>query len=207
MSIDTAADRPALHLARDSADLLFREARSVREFSDAEVPDETIAAVYDLIKWGPTAMNCSPMRLLLVRSAEARERLCPHMAEGNRERVAEAPLSIVVAFDPVFYERLDHLVPHVPGIGEKVGGDAAAAEAMARTNALLQAGYLIVGLRAAGLATGPMNGMDAEGIDAEFFAESGWRSFMVINVSQRDGASTTRPRAPRLEFADAAMTV
>ncbi|MBD5786814.1 malonic semialdehyde reductase [Cellulosimicrobium terreum] len=205
MSIDTLA--PVLSVDDATADLLFREARTAREFTDAEVTDEQLAAVYDLVKWGPTAMNTLPLRVLAVRSPEARERLVAHMADGNKERVATAPLSLVVSYDPEFHEHLDTLMPHLPGMRDNLAGVPEVREDMARTNALLQAGYLVVALRAAGLATGPMNGMDRDGIDAEFFGESGWKSLLVINVGVAAGAGTSYPRAPRLAADQAVTTV
>ena len=107
---------------------------------------------------------------------------------------------------PTFHERLDVLAPHMPGARERFAGDDEARADAARTNALLQAGYLIVGLRAAGLAAGPMHGI-YDGIDAEFFAENGWKGFLVVNVGAADGAETTRPRAPRLEFDEVSQVV
>jgi 3-hydroxypropanoate dehydrogenase len=205
MSIDTLA--PALRVDDATADLLFREARTTRDFTDAEVTDEQLAAVYDLVKWGPTAMNTLPLRVLAVRSPDARERLVAHMADGNKERVTNAPLSLVVAYDPAFHEHMDTLMPHMPGIRENLAGAPDVRDEMARTNALLQAGYLVVGLRAAGLATGPMNGMDRDAIDAEFFAENGWRSLLVVNVGVAQGAGTAYPRAPRLAPQQAITTV
>ncbi|MFC8922328.1 malonic semialdehyde reductase [Cellulosimicrobium sp. NPDC057127] len=205
MSIDTLA--PALRVDDATADLLFREARTTRDFTDAEVTDEQLAAVYDLVRWGPTAMNTLPLRVLAVRSPEARERLVAHMADGNKERVANAPLSLVVAYDPAFHEHMDTLFPHVPGMRENLAGAPDVRDEMARTNALLQTGYLVVGLRAAGLATGPMNGMDRDGIDAEFFADNGWRSLLVINVGVAEGEGTSYPRAPRLAPEQAITTV
>ncbi|MBD8080480.1 malonic semialdehyde reductase [Cellulosimicrobium arenosum] len=205
MSTDTLA--PALSVDDATADLLFREARTTREFTDAEVTDEQLAAVYDLVKWGPTAMNTLPLRVLAVRSPEARERLVAHMADGNKERVSTAPLSLVVAYDPAFHEHLDTLMPHLPGMRDNLHAVPAVREDMGRTNGLLQAGYLVVGLRAAGLAAGPMNGMDHAAVDAEFFAENGWRSLLVINVGVAAGTGTTYPRAPRLAAEQAVTTV
>ncbi|MFD2026487.1 malonic semialdehyde reductase [Promicromonospora aerolata] len=189
-----------------TADRLFRTARTVTSFAESDVTDQQLAAVYDLIKWGPTAMNVSPLRVLVVRTPEARQRLVATMPEGNQERVANAPVTLVLAYDPEFHERLDVLVPHLPGAREIFAGDDAARADAARTNALLQAGYLVVGLRAAGLAAGPMHGL-YDGIDAEFFAESGWKGFLVVNVSAVEGADTSRPRAPRLEFDEVAQVV
>jgi 3-hydroxypropanoate dehydrogenase len=188
-----------LAVGDDVADLLFRQARTVNTFADGDVTDEQIRAVYDLVRWGPTMMNTVPLRLLVVRTREGRERLAAHMAAGNRDRVLAAPLTIVAAADPGFHEHLDVLVPHMPGARDSFP-DPAVRETLARSSAMLQTGYLIVGLRAAGLHVGPMSGMDAAGIDAEFFTESGWKSLMVLNVGTPAGPESVRPRAPRLEF-------
>lgn len=205
MSIDTLVRD--LQIDTDTADQLFRTARTAREFTDDEVGVEQIERVYDLIKWGPTAMNIVPLRLLVLRRGAARERLVPLMAEGNRERVATAPLTLVLAADPAFHQHMGTLFPHAPQVQEQLSHSPEACEPMARKNALIQAGYLIVGLRAAGLATGPMDGMDFDAVDAEFFAESGWRSLMVVNVGHADGSGSPLPRLPRLNFADAASVL
>ncbi|MCP2264831.1 malonic semialdehyde reductase [Promicromonospora thailandica] len=189
-----------------TADRLFRTARTVTTFADTEVTDEQLAAVYDLVKWGPTMMNTSPLRMLVVRDPEARRRLVERVPEGNQERVAKAPVTVVLAYDTDFHERLDVLVPHMPGARDMFAGDAGARAEDARTSAQIQAGYFIVGLRAAGLAAGPMHGNYGE-IDAEFLGDTAWKSFLVINVSVAEGADTTRPRAPRLSFEDAARIV
>ncbi|WP_369371053.1 malonic semialdehyde reductase [Promicromonospora sp. Populi] len=199
-------EAPGLAIDDATADRLFRTARTVTTFAESDVTDEQLAAVYDLIKWGPTQMNVSPLRVLVVRTPEARARLVAHMPEGNQERVTNAPVTLVLAYDPEFHERLDVLIPHMPGAREIFAGDADVRADVARKSALLQAGYLIVGLRAAGLSAGPMNGL-YDGIDAEFFAENGWKGLLVVNVSSAEGADTTRPRAPRLSFEDAAQIV
>ena len=188
-----------LAVGDEVTDLLFRAARTVNTFADGEVTDGQIRAVYDVVRWGPTMMNTVPLRLLLVRTAQARERLAAHMARGNRERVLAAPLTLVVAADRDFHEHLDVLAPHAPH-AKDMFPDADARDRLARSSGWLQAGYLLVGLRAAGLHVGPMSGMDAAGIDAEFFADSSWRSLMVVNVGTPSGPDAVRPRAPRLEF-------
>lgn len=198
---------PALAVADEVADLLFREARSSSPFTDDEVSDGEIAAVYDLVRWGPTAFNTVPLRLLVVRTPPARARLAAHMAEGNRDRVLAAPLSLVVAADTRFHTHMPVLMPPAAGMADSLEGDPGTRERMARTNATLQAGYLLVGLRAAGLAVTPMSGMDADGIDAEFFADNGWKALMVFNVGRPQGSDALYPRGARLRYGQAALTV
>jgi 3-hydroxypropanoate dehydrogenase len=182
---------------------LFAEGRTARAWSDEPVDDALVEHVYDTVRWGPTLMNTSPLRLLLVRSAEARERLASHMTEPNRERVRTAPLAIVVAADTDFHDHLDTLVPHLPGARERFS-DADVRARIAREQAWLQAGYLVVGLRAEGLDVGPMSGMNAAAIDADLLAGTSWRSLMVLNVGRPAADAAIHPRAPRLAFDDAA---
>ena len=197
---ETLTHPTTLAVGDDVADLLFRTARTTSLWTDAEVSDEQLRAAWDLAKFGPTAMNILPLRLLAVRSGDAKARLVPHMADGNKAKVEAAPVSLVLAADPAFHEHLDTLFPAFPGMKEQLAPAAEARDQMARTNAQIQAGYLIVALRASGLAAGPMNGMDFDGVDAEFFADSGWKSFLVVNVGQADGEGSPYPRNPRLTF-------
>lgn len=188
----------------DVLEELFVRRRTPRSFAPLPVTDEQVAAVLDAVRWGPTAFNSSPLRLLLVRSPEARERLADRMAPANRDRVLAAPLSVVVATDTDFHERLGVLAPHMAGARERFDADAASRERLARDNAWLQAGYLVVALRGVGLEVGPMSGMDAAGIDAEFFAGSGRRALMVLNLGWPADETPRHPRAPRLAFDDVA---
>lgn len=192
--------------AQAAVDSLFLTGRTAQAWSDEPVEDQLVERVYDTVRWGPTLMNTSPMRLLVVRTPEARERLAAHMAEGNRARVLAAPLTLVVAADTDFHEHLDTLVPHIPGARDKFG-DPGARAVVSRDQAWLQAGYLVVGLRAQGLAVGAMAGMDAAGIDADLLAGTGWRSLMVLNVGHPTTEDTSFPRAPRLEAEQAVRTI
>jgi len=214
MSIDTAPPATTgLRIPQDLADMVFHDARTVNTFTDGEVTDEQVRAVWDVVRWGPTAMNSLPMRLLLVRSPEARERLVAHMADGNKAKTLRAPLSIVVAADLDFHEQLPRLAPHMAGARENFAGVEDVRARMSRDNAFLQAGYLIVGLRAAGLHVGPMTGYDAAGLDADLFAGSAWRSVMVLNVGTAPqdhegfGMPASHPRQGRLDFEDVARTL
>lgn len=190
-----------------TAALLFTEARTVNHFADAPVPDSRIRAAYDLLRWGPTAMNTQPLRLLQVRTAEGRARLATHMAEGNRARVLAAPLTIVAAIDPDFHEYLDVLAPHATGARARFEEDGIESRAeTARMSGLIQVGYLITALRAAGLSTGPMSGFDAAGVDKEFLTETGWRSLLVVNVGVPAAEDASHPRQARLDFDQASMS-
>ncbi|MEU6438414.1 malonic semialdehyde reductase [Streptomyces albidoflavus] len=186
-------------------DLLFREARTANTFTDEPVTDEQVQAIYDLVKYGPTAFNQSPLRVTLVRSAEARERLLPHMAEGNRPKTATAPLVAILATDHEFHEELPRLMPHAPGIAETFFSERPVREAAGSVNAALQAGYFIVGVRAAGLAAGPMTGFDFAGVQKEFL-DADHTPLMIVNIG-KPGEDAWFPRSPRLEYEDVVTTV
>jgi 3-hydroxypropanoate dehydrogenase len=194
-------------LALDSAaqDLLFREARTANTFTDEPVTDEQLQAVYDLIKYAPTSMNQQPLRITLVRSPEARERLVKHLAEGNRAKTASAPLVAILAADIEFHEELPTQFPHFPQ-AKGLFAERSVRERSAQLNAALQVGYFILGVRAAGLAAGPMTGFDAEGIDKEFFPDGEHSALVVVNIGQ-PGENAWFPRSPRLAYDDVVTTV
>jgi 3-hydroxypropanoate dehydrogenase len=195
------------HLVLDpySQDLLFRSARTANTFSDEPVTDEQVRAIYDLVKWAPTAMNTQPLRVVLVRTPHARERLVAHLAEGNRAKTASAPLVAILAADTGFHEHLDELLPYVENAKARFSDDAAREKA-ARFNATLQAGYFLVGVRAAGLAAGPMGGFDAAALDADFFADGRLKSFLVVNIGL-PGEDAWMGRLPRLDHDDVVTAV
>jgi len=195
-------------LALDTAalDLLFRTARTANTFTGQPVSDEQIRAIYDLIRDGPTAFNCQPLRIVLVRSAAGRLRLLPHLSERNRAKTAAAPLVAILAADTAFHEHLPHVFPHRPGLKDWLDADPANRAAQARFNAALQIGYLIVGIRAASLAVGPMAGFDPAGLDAEFFPDGRLRCLLVVNIGQ-PGPDAWADRLPRLTHDDVVHTV
>ncbi|MFE5501119.1 malonic semialdehyde reductase [Amycolatopsis japonica] len=195
----------ALNLPQDVQDLLFREARTANNFSDEPVTDEQIRAIYELVKWAPTSMNNQPLRALVIRTDEGKKRLSPLMSEGNRAKTEAAPVTVVLAADTEFHENLPRTFPHFPGAKDLFADEAARVET-AKLNALLQVGYFIIGVRAAGLAAGPMTGFDAEGIDKEFFADKPWKSLVVINVG-KPGENPWFDRLPRLDFDEVVETV
>ena len=186
-----------LALSPEAQSLLFRDARTANAFTDEPVTDEQVAAIYDLVKYAPTAMNTQPLRIVLVRDGEPRERLLKHMADGNRDKTANAPLVAILAAATDFHEHLPRTFPHFAGARDLFADDSAREEA-ARFNATLQAGYFFLGVRAAGLAAGPMGGFDAAGVDADFFADSTLKSLVVVNIG-RPAENAWFDRLPRLE--------
>ncbi|MFD6095651.1 malonic semialdehyde reductase [Nocardiopsis flavescens] len=189
-----------LLLDKNAQDLLFRAARTANAFTDEPVTEEQLAEVYELVKYGPTAMNLQSLRVTAVRSAAARERLVPHMSGSNGPKTATAPLTLVLSADTDFHLHFPTTFPVLPGARENFAGmPVEAREDTAVKNAFLQIAYLIVGVRAAGLAAGPMTGFDAEGVRAEFFGEdSPLRPLVVMNIG-RPGPDAWFDRLPRLE--------
>ena len=195
-------------------DLLFREARTANTFTDEPVTEEQVQAIYDLVKFGPTAFNQSPLRIVLVRSAEGRERLVQHMAEGNKAKTSTAPLVAILAADNEFHEELPTLVPHFPQAKDTVFAERPVRERAAALNAALQAAYFIVGIRAAGLAAGRSEerfsrnaetGFDAAGVEKEFL-DGDHSVLMVVNIG-KPGENAWFPRLPRLAYDKVVTTV
>ncbi len=194
-----------LALDPSAQDLLFLQAQTANAFTDAPVTDAQIKAIYDLIKWGPTGMNSQPLRIVLVRSPEARKRLVQRMAPGNRAKTLAAPLVAVLATDLDFHDELPKTFPVFPGARDAYADEERRSRA-AYSSALLQAGYFIVGVRAAGLAAGPMEGYDAEGIEADFFPDGRHRVLLVVNLGQPSDQAF-RPRQPRLDYDEVVTAV
>ncbi|MDX3214890.1 malonic semialdehyde reductase [Streptomyces sp. ME02-6991-2B] len=195
-----------LHLDPAAQNLLFREARTANAFTEEPVTDEQVQAVYDLVKYAPTAYNQQPLRIVLVRSPEARERLVRRMNEGNRAKTAAAPLVAILAADNEFHEHLPVQFPAFPRAKEVLFAERPVRETSAAFNAALQVGYFILGVRAAGLAAGPMTGFDAEAIDKEFFPDGEHSVLAVVNIG-KPGENAWRERGPRLAYDEVVTTV
>lgn len=188
-----------IELSPEAQDLLFREARTANAFTDEPVSNEQVAAIYDLVKYAPTALNMQPLRIVLVRDGQPRERLLKHMSDGNRDKTANAPLVAVLAADVDFHEHLPRTFPHFPGARDLFTGDVEAREQTARFNATLQVAYFLLGVRAAGLAAGPMSGFDAAALDEDFFAGTALKSLVVVNIG-KPAENAWFDRLPRLEL-------
>jgi 3-hydroxypropanoate dehydrogenase len=196
----------AQYLIDDAArQLLFTEARTANTFTSEPVSDEQIAAVYDLVRFGPTTMNTQPLRIVLARSDDARARVLGHLLPGNKAKAESAPLVAVCAVDLNFHDHLVDTFPHFAGARD-VFADDAFRDRTARHQGWLQCGYLIVGLRSIGLASGPMLGYDAEGLDADLFAGTSLRSLMVMNIG-RPGPDAWQERLPRLAYDEVVRTI
>ncbi len=192
---DTSAE---LALDAQAADLLFRDAHTTYRFTAEPVAESSLRALHDLAKWAPTGMNSSPLRVTIVRSPQARERLLAHVLGGNTAKVESAPITAILSYDVDYHQHLPQLQPHDPDLRDRLA-DERVRERQASLNAALQAGYFIVAVRAIGLAAGPLGGFDRGGVDAEFFPGGRQRSFLLVNIGH-PAPGGTMPRSPRLSF-------
>jgi 3-hydroxypropanoate dehydrogenase len=177
---------------------IFTEARTHNGFLDRPVSDDLIKRAVDIAKMGPTSANQSPLRLVFLKTPEAKARLIPAMSEGNRAKTQSAPVVAIAANDEKFYEHLPFLFPHADA-KSWFSGNEAFAKRSAFLNGTLQVAYLILALRAVGLDTGPMTGFDNAKVDAEFFPDGRFKSNVIINIGYGD-ASKLFPRSPRFAF-------
>jgi 3-hydroxypropanoate dehydrogenase len=183
-------------------DRIFRTARTYRTWLDRPVADETLHAVYELMKWGPTTANTCPARIVFVRSPEAKKKLKPALDAGNVVQTMAAPVTAIVAYDLEFYEQMRKLAPHADVRSWFAGKPEAHLRTTALRNGSLQGGYLIIAARAVGLDCGPMSGFDNAKVDAAFFPDGKVESNFLCNLGYGDPAKLW-PRAPRLSFAEA----
>lgn len=193
------------HAVNDEAlKILFREAHTFRKWRNDPVRPQLLMAIYDVMRWAPTVNNTNPGRILFIVSKEAKERLKPHLSEGNVVQTMTAPATAILAYDTAFYEKLHILDPQRADAAARYKQmEKDALEKMSFRSGTLQAAYFILAARALGLDCGPMSGFKNEGVDKEFFAGTSIKSNFLCNLGYGDPDGGTRPRAPRLAFDDA----
>jgi 3-hydroxypropanoate dehydrogenase len=201
----TAPAGTRIRLDEQAQELLFRAARSSTEFTDEPVDDEQLRAIYDLFRFCPTSFNGQPLRILAVRGDEARARLLPHLHGRNRTRAANCPLVLILAADMRFHERLPEVFAHAPLIHQRFAESAEERIGQAWYNAVLQIGFLIVAIRAVGLAAGPIQGFDHEAVNRLFFPDGRCQALLVMNVGH--GLPKRHDRLPRLSYEDVVTVV
>jgi 3-hydroxypropanoate dehydrogenase len=182
-------------------DALFRTARTHNAWQAKPVSDALLQAVWELAKMGPTSANCSPARIVFVKSPEAKARLSPALSDGNRDKTMAAPATAIVGFDLAFYDKLPFLFPHADARSWFVGKPELS-QTTAFRNGSLQGAYLILAARALGLDCGPMSGFDNAMVDAAFFPDGAVKSNFLCNIGYGDAAALM-PRSPRFAFAEA----
>jgi 3-hydroxypropanoate dehydrogenase len=208
---DDAADPTRRPLADDALKTLFTEARTHTAWLDLPVEDSLLHQLYELMKWGPTSANCCPVRILFLRTREAKERLRAALAPTNVEKTMKAPVTAILAYDSKFYATLPRLFPAMPAMKEMFEKSSELAASTAFRNGTLQGAYFILAARSLGLDCGPMSGFDNAKVDQEFFsapADKGFiaagavKSNFLCNLGYGDSAKL-HPRGPRLEFNEA----
>ncbi|MCD1586060.1 malonic semialdehyde reductase [Halomonas sp. IOP_14] len=187
-------------LPNDALGQLFTEARTYAYWQDKPVEDETLRNLYELMKFAPTSVNCSPLRIKFLRTDDAKAKLDPALSEGNRHKVHAAPVTAILAYDRGFHRHLPELFPHADAKSWFVG-DEPYREETAFRNSSLQGGYFILAARALGLDAGPLSGFDNDMVDGLFFAEGDphYRSNFLCNLGYGD-SSKLYSRSPRLAF-------
>ena len=192
-------------LEQSSLDQLFLEAHTYNKFTGQLVDDGTIKKLYELLKWGPTAVNCQPGRYIFIKSKEAKARLIPALSPGNVGKVEAAPLTVIVAFDSHFYRLLATQWTAYDAAKPFADDPVSATEAAFR-NGTLQGAYLVLAARALGLDCGPMSGFDQSKVEREFFPDGRFKSNFLVNLGY--GAENGYyPRGPRLEFKEVAEII
>jgi len=184
---------------------LFGEARTFSRWQQRDVPDGLIESALTTAFLGPTSGNCEPMRVVLVKSPEGKERLLACVSSGNSEKVRTAPVTAIIAYDTKFYEPLPRLFPHTDARAWFTSNEALATETAFR-NSSLQGAYFILALRAQGLDCGPMSGFNNASVDAAFFPDGQHKSNFLLNIGYGD-RSALHPRPPRLALDEVARWV
>ncbi|MFY9661033.1 MAG: malonic semialdehyde reductase [Terriglobales bacterium] len=196
---DTAAH--STKTSNDALDQIFRQGRTYSAWLPKRVPVEMLREAYELARMGPTSANSNPARFVFLESEAAKARLLPALAPLNVEKTKAAPVTVIVAWDTEFYEKLPQLFPHADMRSHFVGKQAVIDETAFR-NGSLQGAYFILAARALGLDCGPMSGFDAAKVNAEFFPDGKWKANFLCNLGYGD-KSKLYPRNPRLEFEEA----
>jgi len=201
-------------------DQIFRSARTYSAWLDKPVAEEVLQQIYDLLKWGPTSANGSPARFVFIRSQEAKERLRPSLSPGNVDKTMSAPVTVIIAYDLLFFEKLPKLFSHNKGMRDLFASNPQLVEVTAKRNSSLQGAYLMIAARTLGVDCGPMSGFDnakldeeffgagreCEGCEQEFFPSGHVKSNFLCNLGYGD-PSNLFPRGPRLEFSEACSTM
>ena len=179
--------------------LIFQEARTHNDWLDKDISNYILMEIYDLMKWGPTSANCSPTRIIFVKSKASKDRLLPFVIESNLEKTKSAPVTAIIGYDINFHDHLPKLFPHNPDAQNWFNHSIDIAEETAFRNGSMQGAYFIIAARALGLDCGPMSGFDKEGVDNEFFRDTNIKSNFLCNLGYGDKTKLFE-RSPRFKF-------
>lgn len=178
---------------------IFYNARTHSKWHDIPVPDDLLQEVYNIMRFGPTSFNSSPLRIVFLKSDHAKDRLKPHLDPANIAKTMAAPVTAILAYDVKFYEYLSYLFPFSP-VKSWFEGKEEFTERTAFRNSSMQGAYFIIAARACGLDCGPMSGFSNKGVDKEFFPDGRFKSNFLCNLGYGDSQGLPGPRAPRFSF-------
>lgn len=178
---------------------IFTEARTYSAWELKDVSDKILHEIYELMKWGPTSANSSPVRIVFVKSQHEKEKLLSAVLPQNAEKVQTAPVTAIIAQDEKFYEHIPKLAPHLASFKEFFASNKEFADSTALRNSSLQGAYFILVARALGLDCGPMSGFNSAKVDEVFFKGTSWKANFICNIGYGD-RTKLHPRLPRLSF-------
>jgi len=193
-------------LGLDVQNNIFIGAQSANHFLDKEVKDTLLKQLYNVMKWGPTSMNCQSTHLLFIKGAQAKQRLQASLLPGNQAKTLDAPVTVIVASDLGFYHHMPEQFPAMPNAKQMFENNESLRLSTAFRNSSLQGAYLIMAARMLGLSCGPMSGFDNQLLDAEFFPDGRYQSNFLINLGYGDDEGN-HPRGPRLSFEQIAKII
>lgn len=179
--------------------IIFSEARTHNDWLKKDIPDNILTNLFNLMRWGPTSANCSPTRIIFIKSPDAKKRLIPFLIESNLEKTINSPVTAIIAFDTEFHKHLPRLFPHNLDAQNWFNYSEEVSEITAFRNGSIQGGYFIIAARMLGLDCGPMSGFDQGGVDKEFFSNSKIKSNFLCNIGYGEPEKLS-PRSPRFEF-------
>lgn len=185
---------------------VFENGRTWYSFDNREIPNQTLQAIYDLAKMGPTSANCQPLRIVFVKSKEEKEKLLPCLMEGNRPKSASASSIALFAYDEEFYKNFPQFFPANPSMGAVFENNPDFALTTAMRNSSLQAAYFMIAARSLGVDCGPMSGFDVDAINQNFFSGTKYKVNFICNLGYRS-SDDNYPRLKRMDFADACKIV
>lgn len=189
-----------------SQNILFKEARTYNSWQSRDVDDQVLRDLFDLMKMAPTSMNCSPLRIVFVKSDAEKERLKPSLMDGNVEKTMAAPVTAILAADTEFFEEMPYLFPHNEKARDMFADSEQWAKSTQARNTVLQAGYFILAARSVGLDCGPMSGFGMKAVNEAFFPDGRFKVNMLCNLGYGDDVDLY-PRSPRFTFDQACKII
>ena len=143
-------------------------------------------------------MNSCPARFVFVTSNEGKTRLAKSLKDKNISKMMSAPVTIIVAYDTAFWEKLTYLFPHEDRRG-LFRDKPEYTEVTAFRNSTLQGAYLMIAARALGLDVGAMSGFSNAAVDEEFFSGTTLKSNFLCNIGYADESALFQ-KLPRFSF-------